>query len=56
MSSILVPYNAPTGGQYNQVTGQTIIECAAGDELRFKRNNGSVYQGRHSNITFALFA
>ena len=54
MNSILVPYNAPTGGSYNQVTGQCILHCASGDELRFKRNNGSVYGGRHSNITFAL--
>ena len=54
MNSILVPYNAPTGGSYIQVTGQCILHCASGDELRFKRNNGSVYGGRHSNITFAL--
>ena len=54
--NILVPYSAPTSGSYNQAVGSCIIECSANDYLQFKLNSGSVYQGRHSNITFALFA
>tara|TARA_B100000131_G_scaffold256577_1_gene251357 strand:- start:173 stop:805 length:633 start_codon:yes stop_codon:yes gene_type:complete len=55
-SNILVPYQAATGGQYNQVSGSCIIQCAKDDELQFKLNSGSIYNGRHSNITFALIA
>ena len=55
-SNILVPYQAATGNQYNQVSGTCIVQCSAGDDLRFKLNSGSIYGGRHSNITFALFA
>ena len=54
-NNILVPYNASTGGSYNQVSGTCIIQCAANDYLQFKLNSGSVYSGRHSNISFALF-
>ena len=53
---ILVPYQAATGGQYNQVSGSCIIECSANDYLTFRLNSGSVYAGRHSNITFCLLA
>ena len=55
-NNILVPYQAATGGQYNQVSGSTIVSCAANAELQFKLNSGSIYGGRHSNMTFALFA
>ena len=55
-NNILVPYQAGTGGQYNQVSGSTIVECPVNAQLRFKLNSGSIYGGRHSNITFALFA
>jgi len=55
-NNILVPYQAATGGSYNQVSGSCIIDCAANAELQFKLNSGSIYSGRHSNITFALFA
>ena len=55
-SDILVPYQAATGGQYNQVSGSCILQCSANDILQFKLNSGSVYDGRHSNITFALLA
>ena len=55
-NNILVPYQAATGGQYNQVSGSCILQCAANAELQFKLNSGSIYSGRHSNITFALFA
>ena len=55
-NNILVPYQASTGGQYNQVSGSCILQCAANAELQFKLNSGSIYSGRHSNITFALFA
>ena len=55
-NNILVPYQASTGGQYNQVSGSCILQCAANAELQFKLNSGSIYGGRHSNITFALFA
>ena len=55
-NNILVPYQAATGGQYNQVSGSCILQCAANAELQFKLNSGSIYSGRHSNITFALIA
>ena len=55
-NNILVPYQAATGGSYNQVSGSTIVYCAANAQLRFKLNSGSIYGGRHSNMTFALFA
>ena len=55
-NNILVPYQAPTGGSYNQVSGSCILQCAANAELQFKLNSGNIYNGRHSNITFALFA
>ena len=55
-SNILVPYSAATGGSYNQAVGSCIIECSANDYLQFKLNSGSVYQGRHSNISFCLLA
>ena len=55
-NNILVPYQADTGGSYNQVSGSCIIQCSANDILQFKLNSGSVYNGRHSNITFALLA
>ena len=55
-NNILVPYQAPTGGSYNQVSGSCILQCAANAELQFKLNSGSIYSGRHSNITFALIA
>ena len=55
-NNILVPYQAATGGQYNQVSGSCILQCAANAELQFKLNSGNIYNGRHSNITFALFA
>ena len=32
------------------------IESSANAQLRFKLNSGSIYGGRHSNMTFALFA
>ena len=54
-NNILVPYNQ-SGGTYNQVAGSCIIECSANDYLQFKLNSGSVYQGRHSNISFCLLA
>ena len=53
-NNILVPYPASTGGQYNQVSGTTIIECAKNDYLQFRCGNGSVYSGRHSAQCFAL--
>ena len=53
-NNILVPYQASTGGQYNQVSGSCILQCAESAELQFKLNSGSIYSGRHSNITFAL--
>ena len=37
-SNILVPYQAATGNQYNQVSGTCIVQCSAGDDLRFKLN------------------
>ena len=55
-NNILVPYQEATGGSYNQVSGSAIVYCPANAELRFKLNSGSIYAGRHSNITFALFA
>ena len=55
-NNILVPYQANTGGAYNQVSGSCIIQCSANDILQFKLNSGSVYDGRHSNITFCLLA
>ena len=55
-NNILVPYQASTGGQYNQVSGSCILQCAANAELQFKLNSGSIYGGRHSNITFALLS
>ena len=55
-NNILVPYQEATGGNYNQVSGSAIVYCPANAELRFKLNSGSIYAGRHSNITFALFA
>jgi hypothetical protein len=55
-NNILVPYSDATGGQYNQAVGSCIIDCAAGDYLQFKLNSGSVYQGRHSSISFCLLA
>ena len=55
-TNILVPYQAATGGQYNQVSGSTIVSCPASAQLRFKLNSGDIYSGRHSNMTFALFA
>ena len=55
-NNILVPYSAGTGGSYNQVVGSTIVSCPANAQLRFKLNSGSIYGGRHSNMTFALFA
>ena len=55
-SNILVPYSAATGGSYNQAVGSCIIQCAANDYLQFRLNSGSVYQGRHSNISFCLLA
>ena len=55
-NNILVPYQAATGGSYNQVSGSTIVSCPANAQLRFKLNSGSIYGGRHSNMTFALFA
>ena len=54
--NILVPYSAATGGSYNQAVGSCIIECSANDYLQFRLNSGSVYQGRHSNISFCLLA
>ena len=54
-NNILVPYNQ-SGGTYNQVVGSCIIYCAANDYLQFKLNSGSVYNGRHSNVSFALLA
>ena len=53
-NNILVPYQAATGGQYNQVSGTTIIECAKNDYLQFRCGSGSVYSGRHSAQCFAL--
>ena len=53
-NNILVPYQASTGGQYNQVSGTTIIECAKNDYLQFRVGNGSIYSGRHSAQCFAL--
>ena len=53
-NNILVPYQAATGGSYNQVSGTCIIECAKNDYLQFKVNNGSIYSGRHSAQCFAL--
>jgi hypothetical protein len=55
-TNILVPYQDSTGGQYNQVSGSTIVSCPVNAQLRFKLNSGSIYSGRHSNMTFALFA
>ena len=55
-NNILVPYSAATGGSYNQAVGSTIVSCPANAQLRFKLNSGSIYGGRHSNMTFALFA
>jgi hypothetical protein len=55
-NSILVPYSSATGGNYNQCVGSTIVYCDKDDTLRFKLNSGSIYGGRHSNITFALIA
>ena len=54
-NNILVPYNQ-SGGTYNQVAGSCIIYCAANDYLQFKLNSGSVYNGRHGNVSFALLA
>jgi len=54
-NNILVPYNQ-SGGIYNQVAGSCIIYCAANDYLQFKLNSGSVYNGRHGNVSFALLA
>ena len=54
-NNILVPYNQ-SGGVYNQVAGSCIIYCAANDYLQFKLNSGSVYNGRHGNVSFALLA
>jgi hypothetical protein len=53
----LVPYQTGTGGSYNQVSGSTIIYCAANDNLRYYVNAGSVYggtSGRHSSAIFHL--
>ena len=55
-NNILVPYQEATGGNYNQISGSTIVYCPANAQLRFKLNSGSIYNGRHSNMTFALFA
>ena len=58
-SNFFAPYQAPTGGSYNQISGSCILYCAAGDYLQFRLNSGSVYAGgggRHSHMTFALFA
>ena len=54
-NNILVPYNQ-SGGIYNQVAGSCIIYCAANDYLQFKLNSGSIYNGRHGNVSFALLA
>ena len=56
-SNTLVPYQAATGGSYNQVSGMTIINVAANDTLSFKLNGGSIYGaggGRHSSAVFRL--
>ena len=54
-NNILVPYNQ-NGGVYNQVAGSCIIYCSANDYLQFKINSGSIYNGRHGNVSFALLA
>lgn len=52
-----VPYQAETGGSYNQVSGLTVITCAANDTLTIKLNSGSIFgggNGRHSSVVFRL--
>ena len=54
----LVPYQSATGGDYNQVSGMTVISCAANDTLGLRLSNGSIYgggsTGRHGAVVFRL--
>jgi hypothetical protein len=53
----LVPYQTDTGALHNQVSGMTVVNCAANDTLAFKLNSGSIYagtSGRHSAVLFKL--
>jgi hypothetical protein len=52
-----VPFQSDTGGLHNQISGMTIISCAANDTLRLKLTTGSIYpgnQGKHGGVVFKL--